>query len=47
MVIQMGDNTHHHDQSILPSSLSVMKTSVKTPVKPIPPDDEFDELLMR
>jgi hypothetical protein len=41
--IQMGDNTHNHDQSILPSSLRVINTIVKIPIKPIPllEDDEF------
>lgn len=31
-----GDKTHHHDQSILPKSLRVIKTIVSNPQKPIP-----------
>jgi len=39
-LIQMGASTHHHDQSILPSSLSTTNTIVSSPTKPMPPDDE-------
>lgn len=38
--IRDGDNTHHHDQSILPNSLRVIKTIVSRPKKPTPPEDE-------
>ena len=34
--IQIGDKTHTHSQSINPVSLSVIKTIVRSPVKPIP-----------
>ena len=37
---QSGANTHHHDQSILSISLSIMKTIVNTPKNPIPDDDD-------
>jgi hypothetical protein len=35
-LIQSGDRTHTQDQSILPSSLSIMNTIVSNPLKPIP-----------
>src|SRR5262249_16441293 len=41
--IHSGDRTQIHGQVILPSSLSVMKISVSSPVKPIPP--RLDDLL--
>lgn len=44
--IHIGDNTHHHDQSILPISFRVMNTTVSRPQNPMPPDDEDDSLLM-
>lgn len=46
--VQIGASTHHHDQSIKPVSLSVMKTMVRRPAKPIPPLDEllFDVLML-
>lgn len=44
--IQSGESTHHHYQSIFPSSLSVMNTIARRPAKPIPLDDELDDLLM-
>lgn len=34
--IHIGDNTHHQDQSILPSNLSVMNTIVRRPGNPMP-----------
>lgn len=38
--IHSGDRTHHHDQSILPMSFSVMNTIASRPAKPMP--DELD-----
>lgn len=44
--IHNGDNTHHHDQSILPISFRVMNTIVRSPQNPIPPfDDEDDDAI--
>jgi hypothetical protein len=44
---QMGDSTHHHDQSITWQSFSTMNTIVSSPENPIPPDAaEDDELLI-
>jgi len=40
--IQIGDSTHHQDQSILSSNFNVIKTMVSKPAKPIP---ELEELL--
>lgn len=34
--MRMGEHTHHQDQSMIPHSLSTMKTIVSSPVKPIP-----------
>ena len=45
-VIQMGERTHHHDHAMTFVSLRTMKTIVRRPAKPIPPDEEFDVLLM-
>jgi hypothetical protein len=41
-LIQIGESTHHHDQAILPSSLSTMNAIVSSPTKPMPSDDEFE-----
>lgn len=46
MLIHTGDSTHHHDHVILPSSFSVIKISVSSPVKPIPLLCADEELLM-
>ena len=46
VAIQIGDKTHHQDQSILPSSFRVIKTIVSSPVKPIPEDEEEPDLLI-
>ena len=43
--IHSADNTHHHDQSILPISFKVMNTIVSRPQKPIP-DELEDEALI-
>ena len=44
--IHIGDNTHHHDQSIMSVSLSTMNAICRSPTNPIPPvlleDDELD-----
>lgn len=37
--IQRGERTQSQDQVIIPQSLRTMKTIVKRPVKPMPPDD--------
>jgi len=42
-LIHIGDNTHHHDQDIVPTSFSTIKTIVSRPTNPIPPLDELDE----
>jgi hypothetical protein len=42
--IQSGDSTHHHDQSMTPESFRAMKTIVSRPMKPIPPELEFDSV---
>ena len=43
--IHIGANTHHHDQSIMLSSLSAIKRIVSRPENPMPELDE-DELLL-
>ena len=45
MLIQMGDSTHHQDQSIFPINLRTMNTMVSKPLNPMPLEDE-DDLLM-
>jgi hypothetical protein len=42
-LIQIGDNTHSHDQLMTCVSLRTMKTIVNRPPKPIP-ELELDEL---
>lgn len=42
-LIQIGDKTHHHDQSITWVNLRTMKAIVNNPANPIPPLDEDDE----
>ena len=37
-VIHKGDNTHHQDQSIVPTNLRIINTIVSNPVNPIPPE---------
>jgi len=34
--IQIGESTHHHDQVIYPTNLSVMKRMVRSPTNPTP-----------
>ena len=41
--IQIGDNTHHHDQAITLVSLRPTKRTVSSPVKPMPPEEEEEE----
>tara|TARA_Y100000034_G_scaffold132597_1_gene195990 strand:- start:2808 stop:3074 length:267 start_codon:yes stop_codon:yes gene_type:complete len=41
--IHNGDNTHHHDQCITPTSFKTIKAIVNKPRNPIPP--LADELL--
>jgi len=45
--IQSGDKTHHHDHVILPINFNVIKTIVKSPTKPIPPelDEDVSDIL--
>lgn len=38
-LIHRGDRTHSHDHVINPVSLRPMKSTVKRPANPIPPDD--------
>lgn len=38
--IQIGDNTHTHDQAILPVNFKTINTIVSSPVNPIPPELE-------
>ena len=40
--IHIGENTHHHDQSIVSVSLSTTKIIVSTEVKPNPPEVLFE-----
>jgi len=40
--IQIGDNTHHHDQVIYPNSFNTIKTIVRSPTKLTP----LEELLL-
>lgn len=44
--IQSGDNTHHHDQSILCVSFRTINTIVRSLVNTIPELDEFEFLLI-
>ena len=44
--IQIGDNTHHHDHVITLVSLRPTKRTVRSPVKPMPPEEEEEEALM-
>ena len=37
-LIQIGDHTHHHDQSMTLVSFSTMKAIVSNPTNPIPPE---------
>jgi len=46
--MRIGDNTHHHDQSMYPVSLRAMNKIVRSPTNPIPLlllDDSFDILI--
>lgn len=36
VAIQIGDNIHHHDQSIYSVNFNTIKTTVNNPVNPIP-----------
>jgi hypothetical protein len=45
-VIQIGGRTHHQDQLIFPISFSVMKTIVRRPANPIPPELLLDSLIV-
>ena len=45
-LIQIGDNTHHHDHAMTLQSFRVMNTMVRRPAKPIPPDVLLFVLLM-
>jgi len=45
-LIQMGDRTHHHDHAIYPVSFRPMKSTVKRPTNPMPPDDVVVLLLI-
>lgn len=45
-VIQIGDNTHHHDHAMTLQSLRVMNTMVRRPAKPAPLDVLLFVLLM-
>jgi hypothetical protein len=46
MLIQIGERTHHQDHVITLQSLRVIKTIVRRPTNPIPPDDEVLLLLI-
>jgi len=43
--IHNGDNTHSHDQVITPVSFNPINNTVRSPVKPIPPELEDDEAI--
>jgi hypothetical protein len=45
-VIQIGDKTQSQDQLITPVNFRAIKTMVRSPQKPIPPDEDDDVLLM-
>jgi hypothetical protein len=45
-LIQMGDNTHHHDQLITLHSFNPMNRMVSAPVKLSPPEDEVLVLMI-
>lgn len=41
--MRIGDQTHHHDQSIYPVSFKTIKAIVRRPVNPMPPlEDELE-----
>jgi hypothetical protein len=42
----MGDNTHHHNQSMIPKSFKAMKTIVRRTVNPITNDEDERDVLM-
>lgn len=43
--IQIGDVTHHQDQSMFPVNLRTKNTTNNTPVNPIPDEDDFDAII--
>lgn len=45
-LIQIGANTQTQGQLMKPVSFRVMKTMVRRPEKPIPPDEDDDEELI-
>jgi hypothetical protein len=46
MLIQIGERTNHQDHVITSQSFRVIKTMVRRPTKPIPPEDEVLLLLI-
>lgn len=45
--IQSGDNTHHHDHvatTVVSVNFNTINTIVSNPAKPMPDDEEDDEL---
>lgn len=38
----IGENTHHQDHEITPSSFRVIKTIVRRPIKPMPDELELE-----
>ena len=43
--IKIGDNTHTHDQAILPVNFKTINTIVRSPVNPIPLELELELLI--
>jgi hypothetical protein len=46
MLIQIGERTNHQDHVMTSQSFRVIKTMVRRPTKPIPPEDEVLLLLI-
>jgi hypothetical protein len=44
--IQIGDRTHHQDQWMCPVNFRRIKRIVRSPVNPMPPLLELEELLI-
>ena len=45
-LIHIGESIHHHDQSIVSVSLSMMNTIVSKPVNPMPLDEDDDVAIL-
>ena len=47
MTIHIGESTHHQDHEITLHSLKVIKTMVRSPQNPIPPDLLFCDIFTK